>query len=290
MLDSALPLAAAGDTAAILTGLGPAGAVVNDSASGEYLLSYDNLDQLDGIAGPNGAVSYEYDAAGRRELMALPGFGALGYEYDNAGRLIEIAGGGQTVSLASDKADRLERLTLPDGIQQLYGYDKAGQATSITYKDGESTLGDLQYAYDLNGRTSAMWGSLATLALPNAMAGAEYNSANQLIDRGEEELEYDADGNLIKDGASEYDWDARGQLSAITGGASASFAYDPFGRRISKTLSETTTDLLYDGPNVVQESSGEELMATLFTGLQPDQLFSRCISPARRQRKWSRGA
>lgn len=86
---------------------------------------------------------------------------------------------------------------------------------------------------------------------------------------------YDADGNLIDDGDSEYDWNARGELTGITGATTASFAYDPFGRRISKTLGGTTTEMLYDGPSVVQESVGESLTASLINGLGIDQVFSR---------------
>jgi YD repeat-containing protein len=54
--------------------------------------------------------------------------------------------------------------------------------------------------------------------------------------------------------ASEYTWNARNQLTTITGTAKATYAYDPFGRRITRTVGTTTTELLYDGPNVVQES------------------------------------
>ncbi len=248
---------------------------VSDSASGEFAPSYDNLDQLTGIEGPNGSVGYEYDAAGRRTLMTAPGLGTVAYEYDKANRLTEVAGGEQNVSLGYDKADRLEHLTLPDGIEQRYGYDKAGETTSIAYKHGESTLGEIDYAFDVDGRTEAMWGSYARLALPEALKSAKYNAGNEMIEREGKELSYDADGNPTSDGSSEYSWDARGQLSAISGAHSASFGYDPFGRRISKTLGGTTTELLYDGPNVVQESVEGSVTADLLTGLRPDQLFAR---------------
>jgi RHS repeat-associated protein len=248
---------------------------VNDSVSGEYTLSYDSLDRLAGLEGPNGSVGYEYDAAGRRTLMTASGLGTVAYEYDKANRLTEVADGEQNVSLGYDKANRLEHLTLPDGIEQRYGYDKAGEATSIAYKHGESTLGEIDYAYDVDGRTEAMWGSYARLALPEALKSAKYNAGNEMIEREGKELSYDADGNLTSDGSSEYSWDARGQLSGISGANSASFSYDPFGRRISKTLGGTTTDLLYDGPNVVQESVEGSATADLLTGLRPDQLFAR---------------
>ena len=248
---------------------------VDDSAAGEYELGYDELDRLTEVDGPQGTVAYAYDDAGRRELMLAPGMEAVEYDYDDANRLTGIVSGGQAVSLGYDKASRLESLVLPNEIEQLYDYDKAGQLGSISYKDGESTLGKLEYAYDPNGATEATWGSYARLDLPKALVAGKYNAANQLVERGEAELSYDADGNLIDDGANEYEWDARGQLSAIKGAVKASFAYDPFGRRVSKTLGETTTELLYDGANVIEEFSGEELTASLLTGLAPDQLFSR---------------
>jgi RHS repeat-associated protein len=248
---------------------------VDDSASGEYVLGYDELDRLTEVSGPTGTVAYLYDDAGRRAFMSLPGQEPLEYEYDDANRLTGLSRPGEAVALGYDDAGRLTSVLLPDGIEQAYGHDEAGQTTSITYKDGESTLGDLQYAYDADGRTKAIWGSYARLDLPEAMESAKYNVANELVERDEEELSYDKDGNLTKDGTSEYEWDARGQLSAITGGSSASFGYDAFGRRVSKTLGEATTDLLYDDANVVQEYSGEELAATVLTGLKPDQLFSR---------------
>jgi RHS repeat-associated protein len=247
---------------------------VSDSAVGEYNLGYDNLNRLISVVGPNGNVGYEYDDAGRRTLMEVPG-GTVSYKYDNANRLTELTSGAQTVSLGYDKVNRLEGLTLPNGIEQLYGYDKAGQATSIAYQDGESTLGEINYAYDVNGRTEAMWGSFARLGLPEALKSTKYNAANQLTEREGKTLTYDADGNLTKDGSNELTWNARGQLTKISGANTASFGYDPFGRRISKTLSGTTTKLLYDGANVVQESVGESVTGNMLTGLGVDQLFSR---------------
>jgi RHS repeat-associated protein len=251
---------------------------VDDSAGGEYMLGYDELDRLTEVSGPNGTVAYLYDDAGRRAYMSLPGQEPLEYTYDDANRLTGLSRPGEAVSLSYDGADRLTALTLPDGIEQLYGRDEAGQTTSITYKDGESTLGDLHYAYDANGRTKALWGSYARLTLPEALGSPKYNAANQLTERGEEELSYDKDGNLVEDGANEYEWDARGQLSGISGAAEASFSYDPFGRRISKTIGEATTGYLHDGANVAQEYEGEELAATVLTGLQMDQLFARTAS------------
>jgi RHS repeat-associated protein len=55
----------------------------------------------------------------------------------------------------------------------------------------------------------------------------------------------------------------------------ASFVYDPLGRRMSKTVSGTTTEFLYDGVNPVQELSGGTPTANLLTGLGIDEYFIR---------------
>jgi RHS repeat-associated protein len=248
---------------------------VSDSASGEYAISHNPFGRIESLEGPKGTVAYSYDAAGRREAMSVSGLETLSYSYDSANRLIGLSRGSEVVALEYDKADRPTAVTLPDGIKQEYGYDAAGENTSITYKKGATTLGAIEYAFDANGHQEAMWGSYARLNLPEALKSAEYNADNELVKREGAELGYDKDGNLLADGANEYSWNARGQLTGISGEASASFGYDPFGRRTSKTLGATTTELLYDGANVARESEKGSTTASLLSGLRPDQLFSR---------------
>jgi len=48
---------------------------------------------------------------------------------------------------------------------------------------------------------------------------------------------------------------APAQAPTIDSGTTASFAYDPLGRRISKNILGTTTSFLYDGANAVQDRS-----------------------------------
>jgi RHS repeat-associated protein len=248
---------------------------VSDSDSGEYAIERDPFGRIESLAGSTGTVSYSYDAAGRRESMSATGLESVGYTYDNADRLTGLSRGSESVALEYDNADRRTGITLPDGIKQEYGYDAAGETTSIAYKRGATTLGGIEYAYDPNGQLEAMWGSYARLNLPQALSSAEYNADNELVKRGSAELSYDKEGNLLSDGTNEYSWNARGELTGISGEASASFGYDPFGRRTSKTLGGTTTGLLYDGANVALESEEGTPTAALLTGLEPDQLFAR---------------
>lgn len=248
---------------------------VDDSAAGEYAIGYTEFDKPEYVEGPNGIVSYSYDAAGRREAMLVPGQSVTEYSFDDADQLIGITRGSEAVGLEYDKAGRPEAVTLPDGIEMDYGYDAAGQATSITYKDGESSLGAIDYAYDPDGQLEATWGSYARTDVPESLGSTEYNAANELVEREGEALEYDKNGNLIADENNEYSWNERGQLTGISGSESAAFTYDPFGRRSSKTLKGVTTDLLYDEANVVQESRESSVVADVLSGLKPDQLFSR---------------
>jgi RHS repeat-associated protein len=110
--------------------------------------------------------------------------------------------------------------------------------------------------------------------VPQSLASATYNSANQQTGFGTQSLTYDLNGNLTSDGTNTYTWNGRNQLVSISGSVNASFQYDAFGRRANKTVSGTSTNYLYDGPNVVQELSTTTLTANMLTG-GLDEIFMR---------------
>ncbi len=253
---------------------------VVDSASGTYTPEYDELNRLKSLDTPQGTVKYEYDEANRRTSMTVPGQEALKYTYDEANRLKELKRGTQAVSFAYNEDNLPTNTRLPDGIEEQYGYDEANELTSIAYKKGSTTLGELDYSYNLDGRKEAMWGSYARTALPEAFSSAKYNADNEQTERGSKKFSYDANGNLTSDGTNEYTWNARNQLASITGGTKASFGYSPFGQRTTRTLNGTTTELLYDGPNVVQEIQSGKVTANMLTGVLPSKVFARTTSKA----------
>ena len=97
----------------------------------------------------------------------------------------------------------------------------------------------------------------------------------------------DANGDLTSDGTYTYTWDARNHLTGIAKGrtAVASFVYDAFGRRMSKTINGTTTQFVYDGLNPVQELNGASppvATANMLTGLGIDEYFQRVDSSGTR--------
>jgi RHS repeat-associated protein len=245
-----------------------------DSLSGTIVLNYDSFDRVLTLTTPQGAISYTYDKVGRRKTMTVPGQAVVNYTYDNADRLISVSQGTATVSLAYDEADRLATQILPNGVVAEFDYDLVSQLTRITYKLGDSILGNLTYEYDQVGRRIDFAGSYSRTSLPQTVASTTYNDANRLSERESLNLSYDANGNLTSDGTNTYVWDARNQLISITGAVTASFQYDAFGRRINKTINGQSMGFLYDGADVVQEQSGGSPAANLLVG-DLDSLFTR---------------
>src|SRR5690348_4761805 len=96
------------------------------------------------------------------------------------------------------------------------------------------------YAYDLAGRRINLAGTFARTGVPQAVSSAGYNVNNQLTSWKGPNLAYDANGNLTNDGTNTYTWNARNQVVSISGAVNASFQYDAFGRRASKTIGAKT--------------------------------------------------
>jgi RHS repeat-associated protein len=250
-----------------------------DSANGTVTSTYDGLDRLTQQTTGQGTVNYTYDAADRRQTMTVAGQPQISYGYDAADRLTSITQGASAVSLAYDDANRRTSITLPDNVVEQYAYDNGSRLTGITYKLGANTLGDLNYDYNADGRRDATWGSYARTGLPTAVSSFTYDVANELTKIANKNTTNDANGSLTSDGTTTYTWNNRGQLTATSKtGLAASYTYDAFGRRKSKTVGGTSTNFLYDGANVVQELSGSTPTANLLTGPGVDQTFSRTDS------------
>jgi len=144
-------------------------------------------------------------------------------------------------------------------------------------------LGNLTYAYDTDGRRTSSGGSLAAVTRPAACSSSTtaYNADNGQTKFGSaSSISYDADGELKSDGTNTYTWYARRHLTGISGGATASFVYDAFGRRMKRTIgSSTVTQFLYDRLNPVQEmNSSNGVTANLLTGPNIDEFFTRTAS------------
>jgi RHS repeat-associated protein len=244
---------------------------VADSTSGIITATYDGLDGVTSETTPQGSVSHNYDAAGRRTSMTVAGQPSVAYTYDDADHLTQLTQEAAVVAFTYDRAGKRLILTLPNGITAAYAYDATSRISGIIYTAGETTLGNLGYAYDAAGRRTEVGGSWARVNLPSAMAGATYDDANQLLTFGSETLTYDVNGNLISEGNASYTWNARNQLVST---ARSSFSYDGLGRRVQKTVDGVKTEFLYDGINLVQELSNG-VPTKLLTCKCIDEYFAR---------------
>src|SRR5215213_9945189 len=246
-----------------------------DSAAGTITRTYDPFDRLLSETTPQGKVSYTYDAAGGMTSMTVLGQPTVNYTFDDGNRLVGISQGANTVGLGYDALNRRTSLTLPNGVVVSYAFNDAAQLTNVTFKKGATEIGQLSYGYDAGGRRTAVGGTYARTGLPQPLASAVYNDANRLTQRGTAALTYDGNGNLTNDGTNTYSWNARDELASISGpGLSASFQYDAFGRRTSRTVNGGQVGYLYNGLNAAQELSGATPTANLLTG-RVDEVFTR---------------
>jgi RHS repeat-associated protein len=248
-----------------------------DSLTGTITREYDDLDRVSSETTPQGSVVYTYDTAGRRSTMTVGGQLQMSYGYDNANRLTNITQGSQSVGFTYDSANRRSTLTLPNGIVATYSYDDGSRLTDITYTLNTTTIGNLSYTYDSLNRRTGITGTLARTALPQQVASASYDAANQLNQWGTSTLTNDPNGNLVSDGASTYGWNSRNQLASITGAMSASFSYDAFGRRSGKVIGAASQSFFYNGENITQELSGTTVTANIWNG-GIDEFFQRSDS------------
>jgi YD repeat-containing protein len=190
---------------------------ISDSIGGSITSVYDLFDRLTSEVGPNGTVNYTYDAAGRRSTMMVAGQQTVNYTYDDANHIIQISQGSTTCTIAYDTASRRSSVTMPNGVVVSYGYDATSRLNSLTYARNGNAIGNLTYAYDTAGRLVQMGGSLASTGLPQPIASAIYNAANQVTQWNGANLTYDANGNMSSDGINTYTWDARDRLASISG-------------------------------------------------------------------------
>lgn len=161
------------------------------------------------------------------------------------------------------------RKTLSDGWgQHAYDYDPTYQLTEADYPQGFSFEDLAEVVYDTVYNREEMTSGQTTISyLANSLH--QYASVNAVA------YTYDDNGNLTYDGNQRYVYDAENRLAEVrtpTDVLVASYAYDSFGRRLSKTVAATgvTTTYVYDGPHVVAEyedsGSGAILARTYLYG------------------------
>ena len=248
-----------------------------DSDGGTVVMTYDSADRLAEEITAHGIVRYTYDALGRRRSLSVDGDVAAAYDYDRNSRLTTLSqpGWGAT-TLGYFSSGQLRRRTLPNGFATGYDYDDAGRVTRLVYEGpGGVVLGDLAYGYDRVGRRTSAGGTLARTLLPEPVAIAVYDRANEQLLFGDSTLTYDANGNatslLSARGLATFAWDARDRLRRVAAAdATLTFGYDALGRRTFRTTDDAISTYQYAGSDIVRETRAAVDVAYL-RGLGADE-------------------
>lgn len=186
------------------------------------------------------------------ESMTRPNSITTNYTYDTLSRLLSVlhkAGGSiidgasYTLDAAGNRTSRQDDIA---GVTSNFTYDKIYELTQGT----QGTNTTESYSYDAVGNRLSSLG----------VSPYTYNTSNELTSTPSGSYTYDANGNTLTDATGRsYTWDFENRLTQVTmpnSGGTATFKYDPFGRRIEKVFTQnsttTTTNYLYNGDNVIE--------------------------------------
>ncbi|MBI6584592.1 RHS repeat protein, partial [Pseudomonas synxantha] len=243
-----------------------------------------------------GTLRYGYDACGQLQNLRLPDNNRLTFNHDKGGHLATVELNGEVLTshlfragrehqrqqgqLLShyhyDDQNRLHAHAVTQHqnhrYQRQYDYDKSGNLTRLL----DTRKGEHRYHYDPLARLTRADHSQdvqerfahnpAGNLLMQDRPGPDIVAANRLVIQGDRHYDYDAFGNLIRERrgkghqlVTEYGYDCQHRLISVTkpNGETASYRYDPFGRRISKTVDGKTTEFFWQGDKLIAEHHAE---------------------------------
>lgn len=259
------------------------------------------LSQASGGAQPAAQLHYSYDAAGRLVSSSGPD-GSVSYAYDALSNLTSLTDpGGGSFTFTYDAASRLLHLTRPNGVTDSNSYDGAGRLLSRTSAAGASTLAEESYTYASSGTRSSRADLGNTATYSRDPAAQLLSVANSLGSLPAEAYTYDASGNrasaagvaqtydtggrLVRFGGTVYSYDADGERTSATdaaghvttyiwndfhqltsvslpNGTSIQYKYDALGRRVEVDQGSSQTNFVYDGLQLRLQYQGGSLFAS----------------------------
>ena len=267
--------------------------------------AYDELNRISAIADDQGPIAaYGYVGPHRVGLRQFTGGAARrtsAYDYDGARRMTSSvhsleAAGAPTIDarhygwdVAHHKTSRSDERVGGPRLTHAYQYDNAYRLSRTTVKDPAGVaLRDTAYAIDNVGNRTAVADDncAGAYSLSGLLPEPADRQMNQYTATGCDTRAYDANGNLLRVVDRErrdMAYDYRNQLVRHTSIAGrvpvvTTYAYDPLGRRISKTsegLTPATTRFFYDGWQVIEERDGRgAILGTYVWGLRRSELLN----------------
>ncbi|MFW9088249.1 RHS domain-containing protein, partial [Pseudomonas sp. P2758] len=268
---------------------------VDDGQQHPLEFAYDAQDRLITEHQGWGTLRYAYDSCGQLKRLRLPDNSKLDYLYAKGGALTAINLNGaqltRHVYQSGREQQRQQGLLLSeytyDEQGRLQAHAVGHQRSSVYRRDyAYSANGNLEQIADTrHGQRNYQYDALDRLIrvchtrdhLPESYAhdpagnllmqdrpGPTSVKGNRLLAQGDRHYDYDAFGNLIRERRglaqqliTEYSYDSQHRLIGLTrpDGTTASYRYDAFGRRISKTVDGQTTEFFWQGDHLVAESS-----------------------------------
>jgi len=243
-----------------------------------------------------------YDTMGRRVSLKLPDSSTITYVYDGF-YLYQVQRGNYThtylernlegqiakvrlpdseeISIERDKLGRYANYHSPyyTAFYPKNSYDGNGNLLRYQFKD---PLGKTDYTFSYDDLDQLIAESDHTYQFDSLYNRLKKDELDYTIDAlcqvkndGKVAYEYDACGNLIADGIWKYSYDSLDRLISIDNGSTRiEYSYDPFNRRLSKTIIgwcfNTSTYYMWDGDNeigIVDEKNRIQELRVLGEGL-----------------------
>ncbi|MDR8372533.1 DUF6531 domain-containing protein [Pseudomonas lactis] len=267
---------------------------------------YDRQNRLTAEHQGWGTLRYGYDACGQLKNLRLPDNNRVTFNHDKGGHLATVELNGEVLTSHLFKNGR-EHQRQQGQLLSHYHYDDQHRLHAHAVTQQQNHLYQRQYDYDKAGNLARLldtrkgehlyhYDPLARLTradhsqdvqerfghnpagnlLMQDRPGPDIVAANRLIIQGDRHYDYDAFGNLIRERrgkgqqlVTEYHYDCQHRLIGITqpNGQTASYRYDPFGRRISKTVDDKTTEFFWQGDKLIAEHHAERHRSYLY---EPD--------------------
>ncbi|MGU9808957.1 RHS repeat-associated core domain-containing protein, partial [Pseudomonas sp. LF052] len=267
---------------------------------------YDSQNRLTADHQGWGTLRYGYDTCGQLKNLRLPDNNRLTFNHDKGGHLATVELNGKTLTSHLFKTGK-ERQRQQGQILSHYDYDDQNRLHAHAVTQEEHKLYRRHYDYDKSGNLTRLldtrkgehhyhYDPLARLTradhsqdqqerfghdpagnlLMQDRPGPDIVAGNRLVIQGDHHYDYDAFGNLIRQRrgkghqlVTEYRYDCQHRLIGITqpNGQTASYRYDPFGRRISKTVDGITTEFFWQGDKLVAEHHADRHRSYLY---EPD--------------------
>ncbi|HWV46637.1 MAG TPA: RHS repeat-associated core domain-containing protein, partial [Nitrospira sp.] len=255
-------------------------------ASASETYGYNALGWLLSDTQPIGAVSYGYDAYGRRNKLTYPDGFYVTYQYwnDDSGWYIQDNTGEYILRHEYDDYSRRLNKKLGNGspyaLLQSSSFDTNLRLQTLTNNLSASgaTAYDNAYTFGYNSadQLASSGGSTSSYdyAAPSNSISYGIDGLNRVTSvNSSPSFGYDGRGNLTSDGGSgTYSYNANNLLtSAVQSGVTSTLTYDAENRLASITKNGVTTKFLYDGADMIAEYNGSSLLRRYVHGFDVDE-------------------